>query len=95
MENNNFEEGIRISNVSKNKNKLAFQQSWTENYGVIEFKEKVVCVFCSEFVFCRLYNIKRHFKKMHNDLALKSIEELKEYTHLYMLRNLKMKIQHC
>jgi hypothetical protein len=70
--------------IEKGKSKRHFQKQWTENFGVIERDDKVLCIFCNDFVVSRFYNIERHFKSIHKNIACKNSEEKNEYISLHL-----------
>ena len=43
----------------------SFQDSWTNEYGFIQQKDRAVCVICCENVVCRTSSVQRHFQTKH------------------------------
>ncbi|XP_060864294.1 SCAN domain-containing protein 3-like [Metopolophium dirhodum] len=56
-----------------------FQNSWTEDYGMVKKGDKAVCILCSTTIVCRTSSVKRHYETNHNFLLKKTNEEQKEY----------------
>lgn len=56
-----------------------FQNSWTEDYGMVKKSDKAVCILCSTTIVCRTSSVKRHYETNHNFLLKKTKEEQKEY----------------
>ena len=42
-----------------------FQCCWTQEFGFVFVKERVVCILCCENVVCRTSSVKRHFETKH------------------------------
>lgn len=69
----------KLNRTNSVKSGRQFKEWWTEMYGVTEYNEKSICVFCSGTVVCRTSLVKRHFETTHKDILNKSLEERKEY----------------
>ena len=51
----------------------AFQNTWTESFGMIERNGKALCILCSDSFVCHTSSVRRHFETNH-----KSVAELNE-----------------
>lgn len=56
----------------------AFQEWWTERYGMIHRENKALCAMCLESVVCRTSSVK-HYESSHSWLLGKSEDEQKEH----------------
>jgi len=56
-----------------------YQTEWFGKYGAVEIDKKILCLICKENITSRAYNVKRHFEKIHTNLASLTEEEKKEY----------------
>lgn len=43
-----------------------FQNSWTEDYGMVKKGVKAVYILCSTTIACRTLSVKRHYETNHN-----------------------------
>lgn len=55
-----------------------FETWWTDKYGMINKRDKAVCVLMSEIVVSRIWSVKRHFQTNHKFVGQKSQVRQKE-----------------
>lgn len=71
-----------------------FQEEWNRLFGVIKYGEtKVFCCHCNVGISLRFFNIKRHFEKIHSNLASLSEEERQETNYKAVNGHVKQSIR--
>ncbi|MBN3287199.1 GTD2A protein, partial [Polyodon spathula] len=57
----------------------SFQEGWTETFGMVDSKGKVLCVICNESVVYRTSSVKHHFDTNHKNITNLNECERKEF----------------